>query len=82
MLPIPSRKPGFAPINKSVAAIHSSDSVFDFNEQLYASTRYKYFNYRIFAFSRRFEQIESEQFKRLTFRHAMLIKYDEPKKKQ
>lgn len=71
-----TRQPGFSPIANSAVSIKPSESVLDFNERLYATTRYKYFNYRIFAFSRRIEQIESEQFKGLTFRHAMLIKYD------
>jgi hypothetical protein len=53
-----------------------SGSVFEFNQKLNASTRYKYFNYRLFAFSRRFEQIESQQYQGLTFRQAMLIKYE------
>ena len=72
-----SRQPGFTPVYKASAGIQASDSVFDFNEQLYANTRYKYFNYRIFSFSRRFEQIETENFRGLTFRHAMLIKYED-----
>lgn len=75
-LMLQTRQPEFSPLASSVASIPASDSVLDFNERLYSSTRYKYFNYRIFAFARRFDQIESEQYRGLTFRHAMLIKYD------
>ena len=71
-----SREPGFSPLATNAAKVQPSDSVLDFNEQLYASTRYKYFNYRVFAMARRFDQVESGQYKGLTFRHAMLIKYD------
>ncbi len=70
-----TRQPEFSPLAKSAVSMSPSDSVLEFNERLYASTRYKYFNYRIFAFSRRFEQIESEQFQGLAFRHALLIEY-------
>lgn len=74
-LMLQTRQPEFSPLSKSAVRIGPSDSVLDFNQRLYAATRYKYFNYRVFAFARRFEQIESEQFHGLTFRHAMLIKY-------
>lgn len=70
-----TRLPDFSPLAKSAVRASPSDSVLDFNEQLYASTRYKYFNYRIFAFARRFEQVETEQFHGLSFRHALLIEY-------
>jgi len=75
-LMLQTRQAEFSSMAKSAVSVKASDSVLDFNERLYAATRYKYFNYRIFAFSRRFEQIESGQFKGLAFRHAMLIKYD------
>ena len=75
-LMLQSRDPGFSPLATTAINVSPSDSVLDFNKQLYASTRYTYFNYRIFAFSRRFDQIESGQYQGLTFRHAMLIKYD------
>jgi len=70
-----SRQPDFSPLAKTTVRISPSDAVLDFNERLYASTGYKYFNYRVFAFAGRFEQIEAEQFHGLTFRHAMLIEY-------
>jgi hypothetical protein len=76
------RQPDFSPLAKSAVSVSPSDSVLDFNERLYASTRYKYFNYRIFAFARRFEQIETEQFHGLAFRHAMLIEYQAESKKR
>ena len=70
-----TRQPEFLPKMTSVVRPSPSGSVFDFNKKLYSSTRYKYFNYRVFAFSRRFEQIESGQFRGLSFRHGMLIKF-------
>jgi len=70
-----SRQPDFSPVSTSAVDTSPSASVLDFNQQLYASTRYKYFNYRLFAFSHRFEQIESEQYQGLAFRHAMLIDF-------
>jgi hypothetical protein len=74
-LMLQTRQAEFSPvITTSVNALPST-SVLDFNDQLYASTRYKYFNYRVFAFAHRFEQIEAEQFRGLTFRHGMLIKF-------
>lgn len=66
----------FSPVTRVAVRAEASDSVLEFNQRLYASTRYKYFNYRIFAFAHRFDQIEAEQFKGLAFRHGMLIKYD------
>lgn len=70
-----TRLPDFSPLAKSAVHASPSGSVLDFNDQLYASTRYKYFNYRVFAFARRFEQVETEQFHGLSFRHALLIEY-------
>ena len=70
-----TRQPDFSPKMTSAVKLPPSSSVLDFNQQLNASTRYKYFNYRLFAFSRRFEQIESQQYQGLTFRHAMLINF-------
>ena len=75
-LMLQTRHVDFSPVAKSSISIKTSDSVLDFNEKLYAATRYKYFNYRVFAFAGRFEQIESKRFRGLAFRHAMLIKYD------
>lgn len=71
-----TRQPEFSPLTKQALMSSPAESVLEFNEQLYATTRYKYFNYRIFGFSHRFEQIEAKQFSGLTFRHAMLIRYD------
>ena len=66
----------FSPITTVAVRAEANDSVLEFNERLYGSTRYKYFNYRIFAFAHRFDQIEAEQYRGLSFRHAMLIKYE------
>jgi hypothetical protein len=71
-----TRQPDFSPKMMPTEKHLPSGSVFEFNQKLNASTRYKYFNYRLFAFSRRFEQIESQQYQGLTFRQAMLIKYE------
>lgn len=75
-LMLQSRDPEFSPLATTAAKALPSNSVLDFNERLYASTRYKYFNYRVFAMARRFDQVESGHYQGLTFRHAMLIKYD------
>lgn len=68
-----TRQADFSPKTSTVINNSQSTSVLEFNQQLNASTRYDYFNYRLFTFSRRFEQIESGQYQGLTFRHAMLI---------
>jgi len=70
-----TRQPEFSPLAKSALSIKPSESVLEFNQRLYASTRYQYFNYRIFAFAGRYDQIESGQFHGLAFRHALLIRY-------
>jgi hypothetical protein len=64
---------GFHPVASASPRITPSDSVFEFNERLYSKTRYLYFNYRIFAFSRRFEQIGRGEFDTLAFRTGLLI---------
>jgi hypothetical protein len=69
-----TQRPEFAPVIPPIVQPESSDSVFDYNEQLYGSTRYRYFNYRIFVFAHRFDQIESGQYGELAFRTGMLIK--------
>lgn len=74
-LMLQTRQPEFSPRVTTTAKTSPSSSVLDFNDQLYTSTRYKYFNYRVFSFAHRFDQIESEQFRGLTFRHGMLTKY-------
>jgi hypothetical protein len=51
------------------------NSVFAFNDWLYRNTRYKYFNYRIFAFAERFEQIRDNQYPGLAFRTGPLTGY-------
>ena len=76
-----TRQADFSPTMSPLINNSQSASVLEFNRQLNASTRYNYFNYRLFAFSRRFEQIETQQYQGLTFRHAMLIdSQPEPKK--
>jgi hypothetical protein len=75
-LMLQTRQPEFSPVTTPVAKTLPSSSVLDFNDQLYASTRYKYFNYRVFSMARRFDQIESGKYHGLTFRHGMLIRYD------
>jgi len=75
-LMLQSRAPSFSPHATSGIQIRPTGSVLDFNAQLYASTRYKYFNYRVFSFARRFDQIESGDYRELTLRNGMVIKYD------
>jgi hypothetical protein len=70
-----SGQPGFSPLAATGIKTRPTNSVLDFNAQLYASTRYKYFNYRIFSFARRFEQIETGDFQGLALRNGMLIRY-------
>jgi hypothetical protein len=72
-LMIQTNSMAFQTVTPATPRITHSDSVFEFNERLYANTRYRYFNYRIFAFSRRFEQIEKEEFNTLAFRTGLLI---------
>jgi hypothetical protein len=62
----------FSPKAPRAVKTQPSDSVFDFNDQLYAATRYKYFNYRVFAFSQRFEEIEKQQYGPTSFRTGMI----------
>ena len=77
-----TRQADFSPEMSPAKSISDSGSVLEFNRQLNASTRYEYFNYRLFSFSRRFEQIETKQYQGLTFRHAMLIDYQSERKKK
>ncbi len=72
-LMLQTQQPEFSLETASVIHGPPSGSVLDYNQQRYASTRYKYFNYPIFAYAHRFRQIETKQFQGLTFRHAMLI---------
>jgi len=75
-LMLQSGKPDFSPLATSVIETHPANSVLDFNAQLYASTRYKFFNYRVFSFARRFDQVESGDYRGLALRNGMLIRYD------
>lgn len=70
-----SSQPAFSPLATSAIKARPTNSVLDFNAQLYASTRYKYFNYRVFSFARRFDQIESGDYGGLTLRNGMVIRY-------
>ena len=71
-----TRQAEFSPLATTAVKTLPSNSVLDFNDQLYTSTRYKYFNYRVFSMARRFDQIESGKYHGLTLRNGMLIKYD------
>jgi len=74
-LMLQSNKPAFSPLATTGVKIQPTNSVLDFNAQLYASTRYKYFNYRVFSFAHRFDQIESGNYQGLSLRNGMVIKY-------
>lgn len=54
-------------------------SVLDYNAWIYSQARYNYFNYRIFGFSKRFQDIEQGRYERLAFRTALLVDYKEPR---
>lgn len=75
-LMLQTRQAEFSPLATTAVKTLPANSVLDFNDQLYASTRYKYFNYRVFSMARRFDQIESGKYHGLTLRNGMLIKYD------
>ncbi len=76
-LMIESRQAGFpAAATLATHQVAPAASVLDFNRRLYADARFRYFNYRVFNFSRRFEQIEDRRYEGLTFRHGMVIRYE------
>jgi len=76
-LMIESRQAEFpAAATQATRRVAPAASVLDFNRGLYADARFRYFNYRVFNFSRRFEQIENGRYEGLTFRHGMLIRYE------
>lgn len=54
-------------------------SVLAFNDWLYTNTSYRYFNYRIFSFSGRFEDMEVNRYQGLGFDTGLLIGYRAPK---
>jgi hypothetical protein len=61
----PPRPPGAADL-----------SVFEYNERLNRSSRYRYFNYRVFAFADRFERIEASDYGEPAFHTGLLIRQD------
>ena len=67
-----TRQPEFATVIAITKKPASGQSVFEYNQELYAATSYRYFNYRVFAFSHRFEQIEKQKFTHLAFKTGML----------
>jgi len=56
-----------------------SSSVLDYNTWVYSQARYDYFNYRIFGFSKRFEDIELAHYNTVGFRTSLLVGYKEPR---
>lgn len=64
-LPTPPRPQSAAP----------TDSVFAYNNWLYGQTAYRYFNYRIFSFAERYEQMNANQYPSLGFDTGLLIGY-------
>jgi len=54
---------------------HVRKSVLAFNEWLYRNTRYSYYNYRIFAFEKRLDQLRHENYTDLVFRTGPLVQY-------
>ncbi|MFC1605635.1 hypothetical protein ACFL33_02080 [Pseudomonadota bacterium] len=54
-----------------------ANSVFEFNRALYANTRFRYFNYRIFVLAERFEQMAENDYQGLAF-HTGVIAQREP----
>jgi hypothetical protein len=73
-----SRDPAFTTGFRSNSSKEQAHSVFAFNERLYSTTRYKYFNFRVFAFAQRFEAIESSSYRHLSFRTGLLRKRQLP----
>ena len=51
-------------------------SVVAFNEWAYRNTRYRYFNFRVFAFSDRFRQLQSVSLSGLGFRTGPITGYN------
>jgi hypothetical protein len=47
-------------------------SVLAYNEWLYRNTRYSYYNYRIFAFTHRYQQLENHDYRGLGFNNGPL----------
>lgn len=66
---------GFAHGAESLTEGPPRHSVFAFNHWLYRNTRYKYFNYRIFAYGGRFEQIRIGHYRDLGARTGLLTGY-------
>lgn len=71
-LMVQTRDPAFSPRIQAAAPSTAQRSVFAFNERLYRDTRFKYFNFRIFAFAQRFDQIESGQYHGVAFETGLL----------
>lgn len=67
-----TRDPGFSPRVQAPGPAVEHNGVFAFNQQLYANTRYTYFNFRVFAFAQRYEQIEQGQYRGLAFQTGVL----------
>jgi hypothetical protein len=72
-LMIQTQARGFSSLPAPAAPLAPSASVFEFNDRLYSNTRYRYFNYRLFLFAHRFEQMESGIYPDLAFRTGLLI---------
>jgi len=75
-LMLQARQPAFDAREPASAQMQPADSVLEYNAKLNAASRYRYFNYRIFSFSRRFEQIETGRFRGLALRNGMVIKFE------
>jgi hypothetical protein len=67
-----TRDPGFSPRVQAPGPAVEHNGVFAFNQQLYAKTRYAYFNFRVFAFAQRYEKIEQGQYRGLAFQTGIL----------
>jgi hypothetical protein len=50
-------------------------SVLKYNEWLYRHTRYSYYNYRVFAFERRLNQLRNHDYTGLGFKTGLLVAY-------
>lgn len=64
--PPPQSTPPRAP------SIEAKDSVFEFNRALYANTRFDYFNYRIFVFAHRYDDLEQDRYRGLGLKAGMV----------
>lgn len=75
-LMLQTRQAAFDAVAHSSVQMQPTDSVLEYNAKLNASSRYRYFNYRVFNFARRFDQIETGKYRGLALRNGMVIRFE------